>query len=109
MRHYQIFFYVPASHLEMVKQAMFEAGAGSLANYSQCCWQTLGQGQYLPNQAAQPFLGEKNKLCHEAEYKVEMLCLAKDLQLTIEALKKSHPYEEPAYGVVALESLSNHL
>ena len=40
----QVVFYVPESHLESVKNAMFEAGAGKLGNYQQCCWQTKGQG-----------------------------------------------------------------
>ena len=45
---YQVYFYVPEASLEVVKQAMFNAGAGSVGDYQECAWQTLGQGQFKP-------------------------------------------------------------
>ena len=71
---YQISFYVPVSHLESVKQAMFEAGAGQLGNYEHCAWQTLGAGQFKPINNAKPNIGKLNELTKIDEYKVEMLC-----------------------------------
>lgn len=100
---YQLYFYVPQSHLELVKQALFNAGAGKIGNYSNCSWQTLGQGQYVPTKNATPFLGVNNHLSKEEEYKVEMLCFEDCLDLAIETLKNTHPYEEPAYGIIKLE------
>lgn len=101
-KNYQLFFYVPESHLEQVKHALFEAGAGRLGNYSNCCWQTTGLGQYLPHEDAKPFLGKNNQLSIEKEIKVELLCTHSCLNRVIEALIDAHPYEEPAYGVIAL-------
>lgn len=100
---YKICFYVPETHLEQVKQAMFAAGAGQLDSYSHCCWQILGEGQYLPLGGSNPFLGVQQELSKEPEYKVEMISAAECIQAVVAALKLSHPYEVPAYQVIALE------
>ena len=54
---YQLVVYVPETHLEPVKAALFAAGAGRIGDYAQCSWQVLGQGQFLPRAGAQPFIG----------------------------------------------------
>lgn len=102
--HYQITFYVPEKHCEQVKQAMFEAGAGTLENYQECAWQTLGQGQFKPLEGSNPFLGDKDKLEIVSEYKIEMLCTIDKIKPVIQALKSSHPYESAAYNIIKLEN-----
>ena len=101
---YKIEFYVPESHLETVKSAMFEAGAGRLGNYDSCAWQTAGEGQYRPGEGSRPFLGERDKLETFEEYKVEMACAEEFITAAIESMKQVHPYEEVAYSVVRKES-----
>ncbi len=103
---YQISFYVPETHCDRVKQALFDAGAGRLENYQNCSWQTLGEGQFMPMPGSHAFLGETGSLEKVKEYKVEMLCKKDKLQDAIKALKSSHPYEVPAYSVIALEQIS---
>jgi len=103
--NYQITLYIPKEHCETVKNVMFEAGAGEIDNYEACAWQVLGEGQFRPMKGSNPFLGEQEKLEKVAEYKVEMLCVAEKLKDAIEAMKKAHPYEVPAYGVVRLEEI----
>ncbi len=100
---YRIEFYVPESHLENVKQALFMAGAGKVGDYDCCAWQTEGRGQYRPLPKSQPFAGEVNKLETVREYKVEMVCQQSFLKAATAALKQSHPYEEVAYAVIAIE------
>ena len=99
---YQISFYVPKNQCEQVKTAMFDAGAGRLENYQECAWQTLGDGQFKPVEGSQPFLGETDKLEKVPEYKVEMLCKSTKIEIVVQALKSSHPYEVPAFSVVKL-------
>jgi len=99
---YQICFYVPVANCEMVKQAMFYAGAGRVDNYTDCAWQTLGQGQFRPVVGSQPFLGEIDNLEKVEEYKVEMVCASQHIEKVIQALKSSHPYEMPAFSVIQL-------
>ncbi len=86
---------------------MFDAGAGTLENYQECSWQTLGLGQFKPMDGSQPFLGKTDKLEAVSEYKVEMLCNTKHIKPVIKALKSSHPYEVPAYFIT--KSVSNYL
>ncbi len=99
---YKLCFYVPAAHLEPVKQALFDAGAGRIGDYDNCCWQVLGQGQFRPLAGSEPFIGTENVVETVAEYKVEMV-LADDCVVDVIAcLKSVHPYEEPAYDVCKL-------
>lgn len=102
---YKISFYVPDSHLEQVKNAMFAAGAGKIGNYSCCAWQTAGEGQYLPLENSQAFIGEIGKIEKVAEYLVEMICVAEHIHAVIAALKLAHPYETPAYQAWLVEDL----
>ena len=99
---YRINFYVPASHLEVVKDALFDAGAGSIGDYQRCSWQVAGEGQFLPGDNSNPRIGTRGDLEKVAEYKVEMVCHRDCIEAAIAALKAAHPYEEPAWDVVAM-------
>lgn len=102
---YKLSFYVPESHLEAVKDAVFAAGAGGIGAYDCCCWQTLGQGQFRPLQGSQPFIGDLDVVQTVAEYKVEMVCADHLIDQVIAALRQAHPYEEPALDLVRLEPI----
>ncbi|BFM49507.1 NGG1p interacting factor NIF3 [Marinomonas sp. THO17] len=97
---YSLVFYVPASHLEAVKSAVFAAGAGRMGEYEACCWQVLGQGQFRPNEGANPFLGEIGQVEQVAEYRVEMVLLEEYKDAVVNALLSAHPYEEVAYHLI---------
>ncbi|ETO93250.1 NGG1p interacting factor 3 protein, NIF3 [Legionella oakridgensis] len=101
---YQLIFYVPESHLDAVKHALFSIGAGRQGDYGETCWQTLGQGQFRPLAGANPAIGELGELTFVNEYKVEMLCSAELIHLAVQTLKEAHPYEEPAYAIMRLET-----
>lgn len=94
---YKIEFYVPETHLEKVKTAIFAAGAGKIGNYDYCCWEIRGEGQFRPCKGSKPFIGKKDKIEKIPEYKVELVCDSKYIGSVIKVLKKSHPYETPAY------------
>lgn len=102
---YKLGFYVPASHLAPVKTALFAAGAGRIGNYDSCCWQTLGQGQFRALEGSQPFLGQQGMVETVEEYRVELVCEDSLLAAVVAALRAAHPYEEPAFDVVALVAL----
>lgn len=93
--------YVPESHLEEVKQAMFSAGAGRIGNYDSCCWQTQGLGQYRPLPGSDPYQGETGKIEQVDEWKVELVCEPNLVAEVVKAMKKAHPYETPAYHVTS--------
>lgn len=99
---FKITFYVPESHLEAVKSAMFAVGAGRQGHYDSCAWQVKGQGQFRPQGGATPFLGRVGELEAVDEYRVEMLCSDASLLPAVAALRDTHPYEEPAFDVIRL-------
>lgn len=99
---YKITVYIPVSHVDSVKNALFAAGAGRVGDYDSCAWQVLGEGQFRPLAGANPFIGTVNALERVAEYRVELVCEEPYLHAAIAALKQAHPYETPAYDVVAL-------
>ncbi|MCO4784908.1 NGG1p interacting factor NIF3 [Marinomonas atlantica] len=100
---YSLVFYVPETHLEQVKEAVFEAGAGKIGDYEACCWQVKGQGQFRPSESATPFIGQVGQLEEVDEYRVEMVLLETLREGVVSALKLSHPYEEVAYHLIPIE------
>ena len=103
---YKICFFVPQEHAEKVKCAVFSAGAGTLGNYDQCCWETLGTGQFRPLTGSQPFIGQPNKVETVPELKVETICADEYIDAVIAALHHAHPYEEPAFEAWPVERFS---
>ena len=106
-RH-KLIFYVPHSHLEPCKEAVFAAGAGvfSGGKYSKCCFQMPGQGQFQPGNSANPAIGSVGALEYVEEMKVEVMCVGRSIMLkAVEELVKAHPYEEVAYEVYKMESV----
>lgn len=95
---YFIYFYVPATHVDSVKQAIFAKGAGRMGAYDSCAWQCVGQGQFRPLSGSQPAIGTLNQLEFIDELKVETVCHPEHLDAVLNALLKAHPYELPAYG-----------
>lgn len=99
-----VYFYVPESHVEKVKDALFQVGAGRVGHYDHCCWQVKGRGQFKGGEDSHPFIGEKGCVEMCEEYRVEMVFKDELKEAVVQALKQSHPYEEPAYGIIKLES-----
>ncbi len=104
---YHITVYIPETHIETVKKALFDAGAGRIGEYDSCCWQVKGEGQFKPSQQANPTIGEQNQLAQVTEFKVELVCDRKVIKPVLLALLAEHPYEEPAYHVTEVFTLAD--
>lgn len=102
----KLVFFVPDSHVEQVKQAVFAAGAGKQGNYDQCSWQVLGQGQFRALKGANPYIGELGLLETVPEWRVEVIVATHDLAAVLDAMRMAHPYEHPAFDVIQLVSSS---
>ncbi|ARU27176.1 YqfO family protein [Cellvibrio sp. PSBB006] len=102
---YKLVFFVPESHLDAVKSAVFAVGAGRIGNYDCCAWQTRGEGQFRPLSGSNPFIGNTSELSVVAEYRVEMVCADDCIAEALKALRASHPYEEPAYDIWRLADI----
>ena len=99
---YKFCFFVPESHVESVKSAVFEAGAGRIGDYDCCSWQIKGEGQFRALPGSQPYIGEQNRLQTVEEYRVEMVVEKTKMKTVLSAFLNAHPYEEPAFDVMAL-------
>lgn len=99
---YKICFFVPEAQAEAVKEAMFAVGAGKIGDYDSCCWQTAGQGQFRPLAGSEPFIGQQGEVERVSEYKVEMVCASELVGAAVDALRRAHPYEEPAFDIIEM-------
>ena len=97
---YKLTVFIPDNALEAVKAALFAAGAGSIGDYEQCCWQVQGIGQFMPLAGSTPHIGKQDCLETVNEWRVEMVVDDAFIAASIAALKKAHPYETPAYDVI---------
>ena len=100
----KLVFFVPESHKESVKTAVFEQGAGRYEGYDCCSWETLGTGQFKPLLGSTPFIGQQDEIETVVEYRVEIICSEEHIKAVLQALANSHPYETPAYDVQSIKT-----
>lgn len=96
--------FVPATHLENVRESLFQAGAGNIGNYDSCSFMTEGLGSFKGKDLSNPFIGEKGKLHLEKETRLELIYEFTNESQILTALKQTHPYEEIAYDIYQLEN-----
>lgn len=101
--NYKLIIYVPQTHLEQVRIAVSNAGAGTISKYDNCAFVSSGIGTFRPLAGSKPFKGEVGKLERIGEAKLEMTVGEDKLKDAISAMKNVHPYEEPVYDVIRLE------
>jgi len=100
----KIFTFVPVEKAENVRDAIFKAGGGKIGNYSECSFNTEGNGTFKAGKGSKPYVGEIEKQHHEDELKIEVIFPAFLESKIIAAVKDAHPYEEVAYDVVSLSN-----
>ena len=99
--YFKIKVTVPVDSTDKVRQALCEAGAGKLGNYDFCSYSYPVNGCFRPLEGANPTIGEVGELERVEEELVECICHEDLLKEVIAALKKAHPYEEPAIDIIA--------
>ncbi|MEC2070489.1 Nif3-like dinuclear metal center hexameric protein [Alkalihalophilus marmarensis] len=100
----KVVVFVPETHAAAVREALGQAGAGHIGNYSHCTFNSNGIGTFLPGEGTNPHIGEAHTLERVEEVKVETIIPAHLQNRVIQALMKAHPYEEPAYDIYPLEN-----
>ena len=93
---------VPKENTEEVRNAICNEGAGIIGNYSFCSMTTKCIGTFKPNELANPYIGEKNKLEYVEEDKLEVVCPIDKVKTVINKLREVHPYEEPSIDIIPL-------
>lgn len=99
---YKIVVFIPTGHEDQVRNALSEAGAGWIGNYSHSTFQSVGSGTFKPLAGAKPFIGSVGELEMVKEIRLETIVSASKLNKAIRAMIKSHPYEEVAYDIYPL-------
>lgn len=93
--------YVPVESVDVVLAAMFAAGAGAVGNYTECAFVSRGRGQFRPGPRASPAVGAVGELEYVDEGRVEVVAPRRRRAAVVAAMRHAHPYEEPAFYVVA--------
>jgi hypothetical protein len=96
--------FVPKEHQEKVTASLHMAGAGQIGNYKNCSFSVHGEGAFMPTENAKPYKGLLGVLEKAEEVRVEVLFPSLLQGKVLSALRESHPYEEVAYYLTALEN-----
>ena len=104
---YKLAVYVPNTHVDKVKNALSDAGAGHIGNYSHCSFSSQGIGSFKPLDNANPYIGSLGEVELVEEVKIETIVPNKTLGGGISSMIKAHPYEEVAYDIYKLENKEN--
>lgn len=96
--------HVPPTEAEKLKSALFAAGAGRIGDYAECAFDIEGTGQFTPQEGADPTDGKIGENYRDTELRVEFVAPASRRRAIIDALREAHPYEEPAFDIVEMQS-----
>lgn len=102
IKRVKIFVTIPLENVEEVRNAICNAGAGIIGDYSYCTSSTKSVGTFQPNDNANPYIGERNNLEFVEEEKLEVVCAVENVKKVLARLREVHPYEEPAIDIVPL-------
>ena len=102
-KRYKIVVYVPETHAQQLRDAIGEAGAGVIGDYTHCMFTIRGTGQFKPGPGSDPAIGTVGKLEEVTEDRIETVCSGDRLKQVLAAIRKAHPYEEPATDVYPIE------
>ena len=90
---------VPETHADVVREAMGQAGAGKVGDYSYCSYSVKGIGRFMPNKGSNPYLVKEDVLEEVVEERIETVCNRSALEHVLEEIKKAHPYEETVIDI----------
>ena len=100
--YYKLVTFVPDSSVEAVSKALFDAGAGRIGKYASCSFRASGTGTFFGEDGAQPAVGASGKYEEVSELRLETRVPLACADAVVRALRRAHPYEEPAFDLVRL-------
>jgi dinuclear metal center YbgI/SA1388 family protein len=100
----KLYTFVPQTHLDKVRDALFTAGAGDISHYSECSFTSPGTGTFKPGEGTHPYSGAVGVRQNVDEIKLEVILPRYKSSAVLQALFRSHPYEEVAYDLVSLDN-----
>jgi hypothetical protein len=97
--------FVPEKNADKVRQALGEAGAGRIGEYSFCSFSLKGIGRFKPGDSANPHIGSAGKFEEVDEERIEVACEKEQAGEIIKVIKEVHPYEEVVIDIYPMLSL----
>ena len=104
----KLYTFIPETHTATVRDAVFAAGGGHIGKYSECSFNTAGEGTFKGEAGTDPFVGTPGTRHTEKEIRTEIIFPAWMEQALIKALVSVHPYEEPAFDIISLDNTAEH-
>lgn len=101
--------FIPSEHVDTVREAMFDAGAGNIGDYAECGFTTEGNGTYMPIEGADPFEGKIGERSNVSEVRFEVITESYKLGAVLAAMQQAHPYEEVAHEVYTLMNQHSYI
>jgi len=99
----KIVTFVPESHADAIREAMGNAGAGVIGNYSHCTYSIKGVGRFKPLDGANPTVGTIGTIEEVAEERIETVCEHEKLEQVVKAIQEAHPYEEAPIDIYEIQ------
>lgn len=96
---FKLVVFAPTDSVEVMAQAMFQAGAGHIGDYTHCSYRSTGQGTFFGTESTKPAVGKRGCLESVEEVRIEMIVPSSSLPAVVAAMIKAHPYEEPAFDI----------
>lgn len=105
MSSYKVVVTVPENEADKLREAIGNAGGGKVGNYTHCSFSVKGSGRFLPIDGARPTIGQVGQPEEVAEERIEITCDSESVKAVVDAIRKTHSYEEPAIDVYELAEL----
>ena len=106
---YKLITFVPTKDLQVVRNALFSIGAGSIGEYEKASFVSSGVGSFQGSASSNPSIGKAGEFTEVEEEKLEVLLTDTLLSSALKTLQEYHPYEEVAYDIVPLRNKNqNH-
>lgn len=96
--------YVPTDSAEILRNALFVAGAGNIGFYDECSFTIQGDGTFRPLEGSNPVTGTHNERENANEVFINVIFEDYKTNQILFAMKENHPYEEVAYQLITLEN-----
>ncbi|MCY7397116.1 MAG: Nif3-like dinuclear metal center hexameric protein [Nocardioides sp.] len=99
--------FVPTDAAGRVREALGRAGAGQIGDYEQASYTGTGEGRFRPMVGANPHIGTVGAVELVPESRIEVVLPRARRTAAVAAMLEVHPYEEPAYDVIALADVGD--
>lgn len=103
-KYFKLVVFVPIQEIETVRQAISQAGAGWIGNYSDCTFGVRGTGTFRPLAGTNPYIGQQGQLAQVEEIRLETIVSNRKVKKVVSSMLQAHPYEEVAYDLYPLEN-----